>query len=152
MVFGWYIKQIVKKKFSTTSKDKKDWISFIKKSEKIYDKDKDSDFTSQYINQNITKKLDLHGNSLDEANKKVKKFIIKSFEEGHKKLLIVTGKGLRSKVYNDIYRSKKMSVLKHSVPEYIKHDEDLLHRIDKIENASLKDGGEGAIYIYLKNL
>ena len=50
MVFGWYIKQIVKKKFSTTSKDKKDWISFIKKSEKIYDKD--SDFTSQNINQN----------------------------------------------------------------------------------------------------
>ena len=150
MVFGWYIKQIVKKKFSATSKDKKDWVSFIKKSEKIYDKD--SEFTSQNINQNITKKLDLHGNSLDEANKKVKKFIIKSFEEGHKKLLIVTGKGLRSKVYKDIYRSKKMSVLKHSVPEYIKNDEDLLHRINKIEIASLKDGGEGAIYIYLKNL
>ena len=140
----------MKKKFSATSKDKKDWVSFIKKSEKIYDKD--SEFTSQNINQNITKKLDLHGNSLDEANKKVKKFIIKSFEEGHKKLLIVTGKGLRSKVYNDIYRSKKKSVLKHSVPEYIKNDEDLLHRINKIETASLKDGGDGAIYIYLKNL
>ena len=150
MVFGWYIKQIVKKKFSATSKDKKDWVSFIKKSEKIYDKD--SEFTSQNINQNITKKLDLHGNSLDEANKKVKKFIIKSFEEGHKKLLIVTGKGLRSKVYNDIYRSKKISVIKHSVHEYIKNDEDLLHRINKIETASAKDGGEGAIYIYLKNL
>ena len=103
LVFSWYIKQIVKKKFSATSKDKKDWVSFIKKSEKIYDKD--SEFTSQNINQNITKKLDLHGNSLDEANKKVKKFIIKSFEEGHKKLLIVTGKGLRSRAYNDVYSS-----------------------------------------------
>ena len=46
----------------------------------------------------------------------VKKFINKSYEDGIARLIIVTGKGSRSKVYSDPYRSEKMSVLKHSVP------------------------------------
>ena len=138
------------KKYVASTKDKKDWTDFTKHIGNI--SPKEDDILKVNIEINKIRKLDLHGFSLSQSNKIVKKFIIESFNRGYKKLLIVTGKGLRSKVYNDIYRSKKMSVLKHSVPEYIKHDEDLLHRINKIENAYLKDGGEGAIYIYLKNL
>ena len=83
--------------------------------------------------------------------KKVKKFIIESFKSRYKKLLIITGKGLRSKVHKNPYLSEQMNVLKHSVPEFIKNDEDLFNKISSISKADLKDGGEGAIYIFLKN-
>ena len=85
----------MKKKYVTPSKDKKDWIDFTKKMDNIHVKKED--LAEQNIEMNMIKKLDLHGFSLIEANKKVKKFIIESFDNGYKKLLIVTGKGLRSK-------------------------------------------------------
>ena len=88
--------------------------------------------------------------SLSDANKKIKKFIIQSVEQGYKKILVVTGKGLRSKVYNDPYRSEDMNVLKNSIPDYIKNDYDLTDKIIKITKADLKNGGDGAIYVYLK--
>ena len=111
---------------------------------------KESDFLQENIDINKIKKLDLHGYSLDEANKVVKNFIIKSFNYGYRKLLFVTGKGLRSKTQNNPYISEKLSFLKYSVPEYIKNDESLNQKISKISEASIKDGGEGAIYIFLK--
>ena len=80
----------------------------------------------------------------------VKKFIEQSFELGYKKVLIITGKGSRSKIYDDPYRSKKMNTLRYSVPEYIKNEEDFCNKISGISEADLKDGGEGAIYVYLK--
>jgi len=83
-------------------------------------------------------------------NKIIKKFITASFEQGYKKLLIITGKGLRSKVYDDPYSSKDMNVLKYSIPEYITNDEDLFNKITKISKADLKNGGEGAIFVHLK--
>ena len=138
----------MKKKYPVTSKDKKDWITFTKRSEKIYNKD--DAFVKQNTIISKTKRLDLHGLSLSQANKIVKKFIIESFEYGYKKLLIITGKGLRSKVYPNPYLSEKMNVLKHSVPEFIKSDEDLFEKIKRISIADLKDGGEGAFYIFLK--
>ena len=112
---------------------------------------KKSDFLEKNINTNKVKKLDLHGFSLIEANKIVKKFIIESFNNGCKKILVVTGKGSRSKSYDNPYLSEKLSVLKYAVPEYINNDENLINKISKISQASLKDGGEGAIYIFLKN-
>ena len=139
----------MKKKFFATNQDKKDWLTFTQKKEKI--PNKESEFISEDINRNKINKLDLHGESIDEANKKVEKFITTSFESGYKKIQIITGKGLRSKAYDDIYRSKKMSILKNSVPEYIQNNEDLLNKIKKIENSPIKDGGDGAVYIYLKN-
>ena len=139
----------MKKKFFVTNQDKKDWLTFTQKKEKI--PNKESEFISSDINKNKINKLDLHGESIDEANKKVEKFITTSFESGYKKIQIITGKGLRSKAYDDIYRSKKMSILKNSVPEYIQNNEDLLNKIKKIENSPIKDGGDGAMYIYLKN-
>ena len=138
----------MKKKYPVTSKDKKDWITFTKHPKNIYDKD--VNFVKQNTAVNKIKKLDLHGLSLNQANKIVKKFVIDSFEEGYKKLLIITGKGLRSKVHKNPYLSEQMNVLKHSVPEFIKNDEDLFDKISRMSKANPKDGGEGAFYISLK--
>jgi len=136
----------VKKKPLLTSDDKKEWIKFTKQPLNVYDKD------SNYIIKNKKiRKLDLHGCTLSEANRLVKKFIEKSFEDGVQQLIVITGKGLRSKVEKDPYRSKKMNILKDSVPEYIKNNNELKDKISKISQASLKDGGEGAIYIFLKS-
>jgi len=138
----------VKKKYVTPSKDKKDWIDFTKKMDNIHVKKED--LAEQNIEMNRIKKLDLHGFSLIEANKKVKKFIIESFDNGYKKLLIVTGKGLRSKSYDNPYVSEQLSVLKYAIPEYIKNDENLNYKISKITQADPQEGGEGAISIFLK--
>ncbi len=139
----------MKKKKLITNKDRKDWFDFTQQSGKIYNKDRNVD--NSYSNSTKTPKLDLHGFSLKEANEIVKKFIFDSYNKNCKKLLIVTGKGLRSKVYNDPYRSEKMSVLKNSIPEYIKNDENLSDKIIKIKKADDKDGGDGAIQVILKN-
>ena len=139
----------MKKKYFVTSKDKKDWAVFTKQMGNI--RAKESDILKKNIETNKVKKLDLHGFSLIEANKIVKKFIIQSFNNGYKKLLIVTGKGLRSKSYNNPYLSEKLSVLKYAVPEYIKNDENLVNKISRISTAEIKDGGDGAISIFLKN-
>ena len=96
-------------------------------------------------------KLDLHGFSLNEANNEVKKFINKSFKDSCKKIIIITGKGLRSKSYSNPYISEKLNMLKYAVPEYLKSNDALNKKIKKISEATQKDGGEGALYIYLKN-
>ena len=139
----------MKKKQFATSKDKKDWIRFTKQMVNV--SAKESDLLRRNTEINKVQKLDLHGSSLVEANEMVKNFIIKSFNDGYKKLLVVTGKGSRSKSYDNPYLSEKLSTLKYSVPEYIKNDENLDKKISKIVQADLKDGGEGAIYIFLKN-
>ena len=139
----------MKKKHFVTPKDKKDWDVFTKQMVDI--SPKESDLLKENIEINKVKKLDLHGSSLIEANKIVKKFIIESFNNGYKKLLVVTGKGLRSKSYNNPYVSEKLNVLRYSVPEFIKNDENLNNKITRTSKAAIKDGGEGAIYIFLKN-
>jgi len=139
----------VKKKYSASSKDKKDWADFTKQVGNISVKEDDFLEENQQINK--VRKLDLHGYSLDNANKVVKKFIIESFDKGYNKLLVVTGKGLRSKSYDNPYISENLSVLKNSVPEYIKNNENLNSIISKIARADQQDGGEGAINIFLKN-
>ncbi len=139
----------MKKKYVATSKDKKDWMDFTKKIGNI--SIKESDLLQENIQISRVPKLDLHGSSLDESNKMVKKFVIKSFDRGYKKLLIVTGKGLRSKSYDNPYVSEKLNTLRYSVPEFVKSDKNLMGKISKILNADIKDGGEGAIYIFLKN-
>ena len=112
---------------------------------------KETDYSQIDGKINKIPKLDLHGYSLDESNEKVKKFIIASFNYGYKKLLIVTGKGSRSKSYDNPYISEKLSVLRYSVPEFINNNENLNSKIISISEADLKDGGDGAIYIFLKN-
>ena len=130
LVFSRNIKQIVKKKYFSTSKDRKEWIAYTKRMDDI--SVKEVDFQEQNIKVCKVPKLDLHGFSLVEANKIVKKFIIESFEKGYKKILIITGKGLKSKVHKNPYLSEQMNILKYSVPEFIKNDEDLFEKINRI--------------------
>jgi DNA-nicking Smr family endonuclease len=139
----------VKKKCVASSKDKKDWLDFTNQIGNIGPKE--NDFLQENIEIKKVPKLDLHGSSLTKSNESVKKFINESFNRGYKKLLIVTGKGLRSKSYDNPYISEKLSVLRYSVPEFIKNDENLNNKISRILEAEIKDGGEGAIYIFLKN-
>ena len=139
----------MKKKYTASAKDKKDWINFTKQLKNVSDKEDILFEKNHQIKE--TRKLDLHGYSLDDANNAVKKFIIESFEKNYKKLLVVTGIGSRSKSYDNPYISENLSVLKNSVPEYIKNNENLNSIISKIARADQQDGGEGAINIFLKN-
>ena len=139
----------MKKKYVVSSKNKKDWIDFTKQISNI--SPKEADFLQNSTEINKVRKLDLHGFSLSESNKIVKKFVVESFDQGYKKLLIITGKGLRSKSYDNPYISEKFSVLRYAVPEYINNDESLNNKVRKISIADIKDGGEGAIYIFLKS-
>ena len=138
----------MKKKYVASSEDKKNWMDFTKKIGNI--SFKEDDFFQKKVDKNKVPKLDLHGYSLSESNKIVNKFIIESFNRGFKKLLVVTGKGLRSKSYDNPYVSEQLSVLKYAIPEYIKNDENLNYKISKITQADSKEGGEGAISIFLK--
>ena len=132
-----------------SDKDKKDWERFVKGDEKVENKDK------AYLNDNkqfLEKTIDLHGYTLEEANKKIFEYIENCYLNNIKKINVITGKGLRSKNYKDPYVSSTSNILKNSIPEYILSDSDLLDIVDKISKAEIKDGGDGAIYVYLKKL
>ncbi len=132
-----------------SDKDKKDWQKFIKSEEEIFNKDQYEE--NNFKKKVLTKKIDLHGFTLENANKKVAELIRKSFSEKVKKLTIITGKGLRSNTLNDPYVSKNLSILKHSVPEFIKSNSDLMKLIKEIKIADQEDGGSGAFNVYLKS-
>ena len=129
-----------------SDKDKKDWERFISSKEKL--KDKDSKLNLK--NPQKIKYIDLHGYTLEEANKRIEKFIIESYLEKIKKIIVVTGKGLHSQNEKNPYVSRDLSILKYSIPEFIKNNSSLIKFINKIEEASIEDGGSGAFYIYLK--
>ena len=129
-----------------TDKDKKDWEDFLSREDKLPNKDINS--LDKRVPRVIT--IDLHGYTLDEANKKINDLINKSYEERVSKLIIVTGKGLHSQNDKDPYVSKKLGILKYSVPEFIKSNVELMKKILEIKNADIEDGGSGAFYIYLK--
>ena len=135
-------------KFS--DKDKKDWDNFVFSDEKIFDKD--ASLSKKNIENYLVKTIDLHGFSLSDANKTVYEFIKKSFEESADKIIVITGKGTRSKNENNPYLSKDLSILKHSVPDFIKSNKNLIKIIKNISEAEIEDGGSGAFYIYLKKI
>ena len=132
-----------------SDKDKNDWQNFISNKEKI--PNKDSNYQKK-IRQEKIKKIDLHGYTLDEANKAMQHFIRKCFEESVTKIIVITGKGLRSKNSQNPYLSKDLSILKYSVPEFIESNNDLMKMIIEIKDAKIEDGGGGSFYIYLKNI
>ncbi len=131
-----------------TDKDKKDWENFILNKQKIFDKDSS---LKNIINNKKSNFIDLHGFSLENANKTIEKFINNSYEEGVKKITVVTGKGKRSKVEDNPYLSKELSILKNSVPEFIRSNQNLMKKIKGIFEANIDDGSSGAFYIYLKD-
>ena len=129
-------------------KDKKDWENFITSGEKLVDKDQ-KQIQKKFFK---TKSIDLHGFTLEDANKAIKKFIEDSYSENVNKIVVVTGKGLHSQNESDPYVSKDLGILKHSIPDFIKKNNNLMDKIIDLKEADIKDGGSGAFYIYLKKL
>ncbi len=129
-----------------SDKDKKDWENFLSNNENLPDKD-----TNSKNNNNLkVYTFDLHGYSLDEANHKVEELINRSYENGIRKLILITGKGIHSDNNKNPYVSKNFGILKHSVPNYIKNNSNLMDKISNLTDADVKDGGSGAFYIFLK--
>ena len=129
-----------------SDKDKKDWENFLSKNEDLPNKDLDVSVTKK----SKTILCDLHGYSLDEANKAIESFIKKAFLQNINKLIVVTGKGLHSENEKDPYVSKDLGILKYSVPEFILNNSSLMSVINEITDAKIEDGGSGAFYIFLK--
>ena len=129
-----------------SEKDKKTWNEFLSNDQKLPDKD---NFQTE-TKVNKTRSLDLHGKTLDEANRVIENFIRKSYQEKVHKLIIVTGKGLHSKNEMDPYVSKDLGILKYSIPDFLKNNSELMKMISNISEASIADGGAGAFYIFLK--
>jgi len=129
-----------------TEKDKKDWENFLSKKEKLPNKDIKIDKKITFK----TRSIDLHGYSLEEANKSIENFIVTSYQEKINKLIVVTGKGIHSQNEKNPYVSKDLSILKYSVPEFISNNKNLMKIIYEMKDAKIEDGGSGAFYIYLK--
>ena len=138
----------MRKKLS--DKDKRDWKNFILNDEKT--PNKDLQINKDNISREIIKTIDLHGFSLNNANKTIEKFIFKCFEERVNKIIVITGKGLRSKNKSNPYVSQDLGILKYSVPEFLQSRSNLTKIVKQIKEANIKDGGQGAFYIYLKNI
>ena len=139
----------MKKKKDLDQANTKAWEEYIKNPSDIYDKDKNF---SKENNMKGRFKYDLHGYTLDDANRKVREIILSCKENNYKEILLITGKGLHSKNEKDIYVSKNFGTLKYSVPEFIKSEKELSNFIISINEAEIKDGGAGALLIKLKNL
>ena len=139
---------IKKKNINKPNRDKQDWENFLNSKEKIPNKD----FVhKKSIRYEKIKKIDLHGYTIEEANKALEQFIQKCFDEDVTKIIVITGKGLRSKNFENPYLSKDLSILKYSVPEFIENNKSLKQFIIETTDAKIEDGGSGAFYIYLKN-
>ena len=139
---------VKKKDIKNSDKDKQDWENFLNNKEKILNKDF---VRKKNIRYEKIKKIDLHGYTIDEANKAIEQFIQKCFDENVTKIIVITGKGLRSKNVENPYLSKDLSILKYSVPEFIENNKSLTQFIIENTDAKIEDGGSGAFYIYLKN-
>ena len=136
-----------KKNIKNQDKDKQDWESFLNNKEKIPNKDF---IHKKNIRHEKIKKIDLHGYTIEEANKAIGQFIQKCFDENVTKIIVITGKGLRSKNVENPYLSKDLSILKYSVPEFIENNKILTQFIIETTDAKIEDGGSGAFYIHLK--
>ena len=138
---------IKKKDIKNLDKDKQDWENFLNNKQKIPNKDF---IQKKNIRYEKIKKIDLHGYTIEEANKAIEQFIQKSFDENVTKIIVITGKGLRSSNIENPYLSKDLSILKYSVPEFIEKNKSLTQLIIETTDAKIEDGGSGAFYIYLK--
>ncbi len=139
---------VKKKDINNLDKNKQEWENFLNNKEKIFNKD----FVhKKNIRYEKIKKIDLHGYTIEEANEAIEQFIQKCFDENVTKIIVITGKGLRSKNVENPYLSKDLSILKYSVPEFIESNKDLTKMIIESTDAKIEEGGSGAFYIYLKN-
>tara|TARA_B000000557_G_C20680719_1_gene402991 strand:- start:425 stop:844 length:420 start_codon:yes stop_codon:yes gene_type:complete len=139
----------VKKKKSISEIDRKIWQEYTKNPNDLYDKD-----INKEVNSTKKKrfKFDLHGYSLESANKKTEEIINKCFTEKYAEILLITGKGLHSNSNEDVYKSGDLSKIKNAIPDFINSNKLLNEKVSSISNADIKDGGEGALIIKIKKL
>ena len=137
------------KKKDLSEKDIKTWETYIENPSDVYDKDKNN-IKNRERKERF--RFDLHGHTLDDANQKVREIIFACVKNKYKEILFITGKGLHSTSDSNTYVSRDFSKLKYSVPDFIKSDNDLNKFVISISDAGIKDGGEGAILIKLRNL
>ena len=130
-----------------TDKDKKDWLKFVKSTERLENKDSFNKKQSSVIKE---KSIDLHGCSQEDANKTINNFIMSCYEQNVSKITVITGKGSRSKNRENPYQSKDLSILKYSVPNYIKDNQNLMKKILKLDFDSVKNPSKGNFDIILK--
>ena len=129
-----------------SEKDKKDWENFLSKNENLPNKD-----LKVSKEKNIkTKVCDLHGYSLEDANKKMNDLIHLSFENNILKLIVITGKGSRSNNKNDPHKSIDLSILKYSVPNFINENKELMKKIKFIDFEEVNDVNKGNFSLFLK--
>ena len=129
-----------------TEKDKRDWHKFVNKKEKLFDKE----IKGKNIIFNLERTIDLHGYTLKSANQKIEKYIFKCFDEKIHKITVITGKGNRSNNKDDPYKSEKLSILKYSVPEFIRSNADLMKVVKNINYTEIDNNLSGSFQIYLK--
>jgi len=137
------------KKKDISELDKKEWEQFTKNPKDIFDKEQNF---SQQQNLKTRFKFDLHGFSLEGANTKIYNLVKSCVEKKYDEILLITGKGIHSNTDSDVFSSKELSKLRHSIPDYIKSNDYLNKLIISISAAKIEDGGDGAIIIKLKKL
>ena len=130
-----------------TDKDLKVWEKFVNSKERLSDKDQAQIKNSISYSE---KSIDLHGYSLENANRKIEEFLISCFDRHVTKINVITGKGSRSKNFDDPYLSKDLSLLKYSVPNFIKGNKNLTKIISKIDYESVENPSKGNFDIILK--
>ncbi len=130
-----------------SDKDKQDWQDFLNSTDRLENKDQK---ISSKPNRYIKKSIDLHGYTLEEANQKMNSYIEECFILGVNKINVITGKGLRSKNLNDPYQSNNLSILKHSVPNFIKRNNQLMSKIISIDFEAVENPSVGNFDIFLK--
>ena len=129
-----------------SEKDIKDWQEFIKKEEKLENKDniQDEKTTKRHV------EIDLHGYTLVGANKKMSDYINECYENNISVINVITGKGLRSKNKENPYSSTDLGILKHSVPNYIKNNSELMNKIKFVDFDEEDKNNKGSFSIILK--
>tara|TARA_Y100000816_G_scaffold3867_1_gene2352 strand:+ start:196 stop:612 length:417 start_codon:yes stop_codon:yes gene_type:complete len=130
-----------------SDKDKQDWQDFLNSTDKLENKDQK---TSLRPRGYIERSIDLHGYTLEEANQKMTSYIEECFVNGVNKINVITGKGLRSKNLNDPYQSNNLSILKHSVPHFIKSNDQLMNKIVSIDFEAVENPSVGNFDIFLR--
>ena len=130
-----------------SDKDKQDWQDFLNSTDKLENKDQK---TSLRPRGYIERSIDLHGYTLEEANQKMTSYIEECFVNGVNKINVITGKGLRSKNLNDPYQSNNLSILKHSVPHFIKSNDQLMKKIVSIDFEAVENPSVGNFDIFLR--
>ncbi len=130
-----------------SDKDKQDWQNFLNSSDKLEDKEQKISLTPKRY---IEKSIDLHGYTLEEANQKMTSYIEEWYANGVNKINVITGKGLRSKNLNDPYQSNNLSILKFSVPHFIKGNNQLMSKIISIDFEAVENPSVGNFDIFLR--